>query len=58
MTYSIFHILKQYQEKSSCQLEEITLEELEAFASRTRKEENGYDILRSHHSSYGSNGSW
>lgn len=58
MTYSVFHILKQYQETVSCQLEQITLKELEAFASGIRKEEISYDILCSHHSSHGSHGNW
>lgn len=58
MTYSVFHLLKQYQETVSVQLEQVTMKDLEAYASKTRKEETGYDILRSHHSSYGSHGSW
>ena len=58
MTYSVFHILKQYKETVPCELEQVTLKDLEAFASRTRKEETSYDILRSHHSSHGSHGNW
>ena len=58
MTYSVFHLLKQYQETVSVQLEQVTMKDLEAYASRARKEETGYDILRSHHSSHGSHGSW
>ena len=58
MTYSVFHILKQYQDTVSCQLDQITLKDLEAFASETRKEEKEYDVFCIGHCSYGSNGNW
>lgn len=58
MTYSVFHILKQYQETVSCQLDQVTIKELEAFASETRKEEKEYDVFCTHYCSYGSNGNW
>ena len=58
MTYSYFHLLKKYQEIVSCDLEQVTLKELEVFASKLGKEEPGYDIFRSHHSSHGSHGNW
>ena len=45
MTYSVFHLLKQYQETVSVQLEQVTMKDLEAYASRAGKEETGYDIL-------------
>lgn len=58
MTYSVFHILKQYQETVSDQLEQVTLKDLEIFASKYRKGENEHDVFCSNHCSHGNRSSW
>ena len=58
MTYSVFHILKQYQETVPCQIDQVTLKDLEAFTSKAGKEEIDYDVFCIDHRSYGSNGNW
>ena len=58
MTYSVFHNLKKYQETVPCKLEQVTLEDLEAFITRSGKEDKEYDVLSSSHCSHGSHGNW
>ena len=58
MTYSYFHLLKKYQETVPCELEQVTVKDLETFIFKSGKEESDHDILCSYHSSHGSHGSW
>lgn len=58
MIYSVFHILKKYQENVPCQLEQVTLEDLETFVSTSGKEDKEYDVLSSSYCSHVSNGNW
>ena len=57
MTYHIFHLLKQYQQTASDQIEHVTLEELNKYAANLGKEESNHDLPCSYRSSYGGNGS-
>ena len=56
MIYSVFYILKKYQETINCQMDQVTMKELEAFASETRKEEKEYDVFCADYCCNGSNG--
>lgn len=58
LTYSYFHLLKKYQETVPCELEQVTLKDLESFIFRSGKEETEHDVHGTSYSSYGSNGCW
>ena len=58
MTYSYFHLLKKYQETVPCDLEQVTLKDLESFILKSGKEDKEYDVLSYSHCSHGGNGNW
>lgn len=57
MIYSVFHLLKQYQQTAPDQIEHLTLAELNKYVADLREEEMDHDLSCSYRSSYGSNGS-
>lgn len=59
MTYAYFYFLKKYQETVPCELEQVTLKDLESFILKSvGKEEKEYDVLSSSHCGHGSGGNW
>ena len=54
MIYSVFHLLKQYQQTVSNQLEYVTLSELKQYATVLEKEGTNHDVSGSYHNDSGS----